>query len=366
MRASVIENGAPRADKATVRITVLTWLESEQANTYDVVVDQVVAALEAGGHQVSIVGVHADVHKLVDGVQCTRPDLIFNLMEMFDDNLLGDVGVAGLLELLGVPYTGCGPGEFYLRQDKALAKKILHYENIAYPRFAVFPKHAGFETGGNLRMPLFVKPLRGDASIGVDAASLVSDANGLMRRVLCIHDQVNDAALAEEFIEGREFYVGIVGNDEPQALPVIEMDFSGLPAGAPRVLDRRAKFDEESVEFKGTHAVVAQLPDELRARLHKVSLDAYRALRVRDYGRVDLRLSDTGEAYVIDINASCYLEEGGEFAMAAAAGGLDYAALVNRIAELAMERFRRRARPIAAESITEDSSRDERDSSPAP
>lgn len=333
-----------------VRITVLTWLESEQAREHDVVVDQVTRALEARGHRVAVVGVHGDVRRIVNGVQRTRPDLVFNLMEMFDDDLLGDVAVAGLLDLLGVPYTGCGPGELYLRQDKALAKKILHYEGILYPRFAVFAKNAGFETGGgNLRMPLFVKPLRGDASIGVEAASLVRDSNELMRRVVTIHDRVNDSALAEEFIEGREFYVAIVGNEEAQALPIIEMDFSGLPAGAPRVLDQRAKFDESSVEFKGTRAVIADLPDALRARLHRVSLDAYRALRVRDYGRVDLRLTEAGEPYVIEVNASCYLEENSEFAMAARAGGLDYVTLVNRIAELALERFSRRVHPIAAE-----------------
>jgi D-alanine-D-alanine ligase len=332
-----------------VRITVLTWLESERATEHDVVVDQVAHALEARRHRVAVVGVHDNVRRLVSGVERTRPDLVFNLMEMFDDNLLGDVAVAGLLELMGIPYTGCGPGELYLRQDKALAKKILHYEGIGYPRFAVFAKDSGFETGGNLRMPLFVKPLRGDASIGVDAASLVHDSSELMRRVLAIHDRINDSALAEEFIEGREFYVGIVGNDQPEALPIIEMDFSGLPLGMPRVLGRSAKFDESSPEFKGTRAILADLPAELRARLLRVSLDAYRALRVRDYGRVDLRLTGAGEPYVIEVNASCYLEEQSEFAMAARAGGIDYVELVNRIAGLAMERFRRRPRPVVAE-----------------
>jgi D-alanine-D-alanine ligase len=261
-----------------------------------------------------------------------------------------------------------------LRQDKALAKKLLHYEGILYPRFAVFPRDAGFETGGNLRMPLFVKPLRGDASIGVDAASLVHDAHSLMRRVLCIHDQVHDAALAEEFIAGRELYVGVIGNEEPVALPVIEMDFSGLPDGAPRVLGRRAKFDEASPEYRGTRAVVAELPDELRARLQKVAVDAYRALRVRDYGRVDLRLTETGDAYVIDVNASCYLEQHGELAMAAAAAGLDYPSLLERIVALATERCARRSIPIAAEEIADDvagevterNDRAARDSSPAP
>jgi len=332
-----------------VRITVLTWLESEQARHHDVVVDQVADALERGGHVVSIIGVHGDVQRLLDGIRITDPELVFNLMEMFDDNLLGDVAVAGLLDLCGVPYTGSGAGELHLCQDKALTKKILAYEGILYPRFAVFPRDVGFETGGNLRMPLFVKPLRADASIGVDeSCSLVRDANALMRRVLAIHDEVNDAALAEEFIEGRELYVAILGDDEPEVLPVIEMDFSGLPAGAPHVLGVRAKFDESSLEYQGTRAVLAELPDELRARVHKIALDAYRALHVRDYGRVDLRLTQSGEIYVIEVNASCYLEHKGELAMAARAAGIDYTSLVNRIAELAVARFRRRARPVVA------------------
>ena len=336
-----------------MRVTVITWLESEQATEHDVVVDQVAAALERGGHVVSIVGVHGDVQRLYDGIRITDPDLVFNVMEMFDDNLLGDVSVAGLLELCGVPYTGCGPGELYLCQDKALTKKILAYEGIAYPRFAVFPRGGGFETGGNLRMPLFVKPLRADASIGVDESrSLVRDARALMRRVLDIHDQVNDAALAEEFIEGRELYVAIVGNDEPEALPIIEMDFSGLPDGAPHVLGQRSKFDEGSLEYQGTRAIVAELPDELRARVQEISLDAYRALGVRDYGRVDLRVTGAGEIYVIEVNASCYLEERSELAMAALAAGVDYTTLVNRIAELAVERFRRRAQPVADAPLT--------------
>ena len=121
---------------------------------------------------------------------------------------------------------------------------------------------------------------------------------------------MDDAALAEEYIEGREFYVGVLGNSQPKALPPIEMDFSGLPEGVPKVIDSKAKWDERSKEYKGTQARSSpQLPDELRARLQKVAVDAYRALRVRDYGRVDLRLTETGEIYVLEVNASCYLEK---------------------------------------------------------
>ncbi len=323
-----------------MKITILTYVESEGSRTHDVVVAQVAKALRAGGHTPSALGIHGDLRKLVAGLARRQPDLVFNLMEMFGQNLRGDVGVAGVLDLLGHGYTGGGPGELYLRQDKGLAKKALAFDEILYPDFAVFSEDE-LETGGNLRMPLFVKPLRADASIGIGTDALVRDAKSLMKRVATIHEKFKDAALAEEYIEGREFYVGILGNREPVAFPPIEMDFSGLPDGAPHVLDSKAKWSENSAEFKGTRSVVADLPDELRARLQKVSLDAFRALRVRDYGRVDLRLTETGEIYVIEVNANCYLEQSGEFAVAAAAGGLDYPTLINRIAELALERHER-------------------------
>jgi D-alanine-D-alanine ligase len=259
-------------------------------------------------------------------------------MEMFGDNVFGDIPVTGLLDLLGVDYTGSGPGELYLSQDKGLTKRLLAFEDILYPRFAVFSRETGFETGGNLRMPLFVKPLRSDASLGIGGKSLVHDWTALMEQVSAIRKEVDDAALAEEYIEGREFYVGVIGNSQPKALPPVEIDFTGFPEGVPKVMDSKAKWDERSKEYKGTRSVLVQLPDELRARLQKVAVDAYRALRVRDYGRVDLRLTDTGDIYVLEVNASCYLEKNSEFAMAGGAAGLDYPRLIERIVDLALAR----------------------------
>ena len=216
-----------------MKITILTYLEKETDEKYDAVVDQVADALRPAGHNVSILGVHGDVKKLIVGLARRKPDLVFNLMEMFGDNLQGDVAVAGMLDLIGVPHTGGGAGEYYLQQDKALSKKLLAYEGILYPKYAVFGNDADLETGGNLHMPLFVKPLRGEASMGIEVKSLVKDSRELMKRVTMIHEQFNDAALAEEYVEGREFYVGILGNANPQAFPAIEMDFSGLPEGEP-------------------------------------------------------------------------------------------------------------------------------------
>jgi D-alanine-D-alanine ligase len=320
-----------------MKITVLTGLEKE-GGACDPVVDQVADALRENDHQVSVLAVHTKVREILDGLENDKPDLVFNLLESFGTNTAGDVAVTGLLDLLGMRYTGGGPGELYLRQDKGLAKKVFAFEKILYPHFAVFSQNSDFETGGNLRMPLFIKPLTADASIGIDSGSLVRDSTALMKRVIEIHEKVNDAALVEEYIEGRELYVGVLGNREPVAFPPIEMDFSGLPEGAPRVVDSKAKWSPDSPEYKGTQSILPDLPDELRARLQKIAIDAARAVRVRDYGRVDLRLTDTGDIYVIEVNANCYLESASEFANAGKAAGFEFPALIQKIVDLAAER----------------------------
>lgn len=321
-----------------MKISVLADLQSEDPKSHDIVVGQVQEALRHNGHEVGILGIHRDLRKLIDDLEASRPELVFNLCESYGDAMYGPIGIVGLLELLGVHYTGGGPGEFYLQQDKALTKKLLAFEQIRFPDFAVFSKDADLETGGNLRMPLMVKPLRMDASIGIESNAMVSSTKEMMKRVVHIHGKVRDCALVEEYIDGRELYVGILGNLQPVAFPPIEMDFSGLPEGAPRIVSNKAKWKKRSAEYKGTNAVVAQLPDELKARVQRVALQAYRALRVRDYGRVDMRLTDSGEIFVLEVNASCYLEQKAEFATAAKQAGVEFPTLVQRIVEHAVER----------------------------
>jgi D-alanine-D-alanine ligase len=324
-----------------MQVTVLTYVEREGQTTYDPVVTQVEAALRAAKHKVKILGVHGEVNQLIDGLRAQKPRLVFNLMEMFGKNVLGDVAVAGGLQLLDIVHTGGGPGELYLRQDKALTKELLAYHGVPFPHYVVFRRDYYPETIGRLRMPLIVKPLRMDASIGIESHSLVRSTTQMMKRVVAIHEKVKDSALVEEYIEGREFYVGVIGNKKPIALPPIEMDFSGLPKGYPAILGRRAKWVKRSREYKGTHAKIAEIPDDLKSRLQRVSVDAYRALRVRDYGRIDIRMSNSGEIYVIEVNASCYLEQSAELATAAKAAGISFNDLVNAIARLAIVRNRR-------------------------
>jgi D-alanine-D-alanine ligase len=325
-----------------MRVTVLTYVERQGSTAYDAVVQQVAESLRARRHKVKILAVHGDIQELIDGIKAQKPRLVFNLMEMFGKNVLGDVAVAGALELLGVSHTGGGPGELFLRQDKALTKELLAFHGVPFPHYVVFRRDAYPETLSTLRMPLIVKPLRMDSSIGIESHSLVRSTTQMMKRIIAIHEKIKDSALVEEYIEGREFYVGVIGNKKPIALPPIEMDFSGLPKGYPRILGRRAKWVKRSREYKGTYSKIAEIPDDLLAKLQQVSVDAYRALRVRDYGRIDLRLSHAGEVYVIEVNASCYLEKSAELATAANAAGISYDDLVNAIARLALARARRK------------------------
>ena len=334
-------------------IVVLAYSETQACDTYDGVMDQVVESLQQAGHSARVLCLHSNLHTLITELSNAKPDLVFNLVENFGRDVPGGLmGVTGVLDLLQLSYTGGGPGEIYLQEDKALSKKLLNYEEVLYPDFAIFSRDSEFETGGRLRMPLFVKPLRMDSSVGIDGkTSLVHTATDLMERVLDIHKRIGDSALAEEYIEGREFYVGVLGNNEPLALPPVEIDFTGFPEGQPKVMDANAKFAKDSPEYQGTKAVIAELSDDLRAKLQKVALEAYHALRVRDYGRIDLRLTEAGEIFVIEVNANCYLDRDSEFAISAAAAGIPFPELVQKIANLALARAEGR-RPVATQPAT--------------
>jgi D-alanine-D-alanine ligase len=321
-----------------MKITILA--DRYDDGSHDPAVDRVAEALREGGHKVSPLLVPADLKAVVTGLARRKPDLVFHMITDFGDVDGCHVATAGILDALRLPYTGGGPGELFVRGHKSLAKKILAYEKINCPDFAVFSRDASLETGGSLRLPLIVKPLERDCSVGIGPEALVRDVAAMIERVRFIHEEVEDSALVEEYVEGREFYVGVLGNRDRVAFPPVEMDFSGLPDGAPHVLDYRAKWEEDSAEYRGTRAVMPELPGEVKARLQEVAVNACRALMVRDYARVDLRLKDTGDVYVIEVNSPCDLDPAGEFAAGAGAGGLEYAALINRIVELAVERYR--------------------------
>jgi D-alanine-D-alanine ligase len=310
----------------------------------DEVVGQVNEALSKEGHKVSLIPVNDDLGKLISGLKSQQPDIVFNLCETFAGKDSFEMHVTAVLELLGLRFTGTGPVGMALRQDKALSKKLLQFYDIPCPAYAVFDKD-DLEFAGRMRFPLFVKPLRGDASLCVDDYSLVSDYESLITRAGQIQDELGQPALVEEYIQGRELYASVLGNTPPQVLPLVEMDFSALPAMHPRIYGWQAKFGTGTEQYEGTKSTVeVVLPPEVLARTIKVARDAARALQARDYARVDIRLSPDGTPYVIEVNANPYLEETTETALAALKAGIEYSALINRILELSWERYEKTTR----------------------
>ena len=309
----------------------------------DPVLDQLTGALRALGHEVDTLPVGRDVLPIVTQLQSVRPDLVVNLAESFDDKSALDSSVTALLNLLGLRYTGSSPAGLIAAGDKSLTKKILSFHGIQTPQFATLYRGA-VDWAGDLTFPVIVKPPQEDASLGITSASVVREIKDLFDRIGELQLEYQGPVLVEQYIEGREFYVGVLGNVNVEALPIIELDFSGFPADRPRIASWAAKWGEDGegsgAEFAGTKSIFPEgLDPELVSRMQKVAIDSFQALRLRDYARIDLRVSEAGEIYVIEVNPNCYLERESEFARAAQKSGLEYQELIGRIIDLATARY---------------------------
>ncbi len=331
-----------------MNVTLLHGAEAGEAPE-DPVLGQIEDALRAIGHDVTRVTVAGDIVPIIDALRTAEPGLVFNLAESFDGKSALESNVAALLNLLGLRYTGSSPAGLLMAGDKSLTKKVLRFHEILTPQFATAYRGA-LDHVGDLRFPLIVKPPQEDASLGITSKSVVRDVKELLGTMDALQREFQSPVLVEEFVEGREFYVGVLGNESPVALPVIELDFSAFPADRPKVASYEAKWGEggtgdtteTGAEFAGTKSIFpTDLSPELTQRMQAVAIEAFNALRLRDYGRVDLRVTPSEAIYVIEVNPNCYLERSGEFARAAQEQGLDHAALVARIAELALARYSR-------------------------
>ena len=317
----------------------------------DPVIEQLETALRALDHDVTRVGVADDVVPVVNALRKLKPELVFNLAESFAGISSLESNVAALLNLLDLRYTGSSPAGLLLAGDKTLTKKVLRYHGIQAPDSATIYRGA-VDSVDDIHFPVIVKPPQEDASIGITNGSVVHDLKELLARMNSLQTEFKQPVLVEEFIDGREFYVGVLGNMEAHALPVIELDFSGLPAGALRIASSEAKWGadgsgagpgaEESEEFAGTKSIFpTDLDEDLVERMQRAAVQAFDALRLRDYARIDLRVTAEGEIFVIEVNPNCYLEQNAEFARAAQKDGTSYQALVARIVELAGARYAR-------------------------
>jgi D-alanine-D-alanine ligase len=302
-----------------------------------------VTALQQAGFRADAVNVRDSFTELTRALQRDPPDVVFNLVEFFHDDPRLEAMVAGVYELLRIPYTGAGPLALMQCQKKSTAKDMLLANGIRTPRFRVF-RHGPVPRRHGLRYPLIVKPVQEDASAGIDESSVVDAYGPLEERVRFIWKEFDQGALVEEFIEGRELHVPVLGNYPPRTLPVAEVDFSRLPPEMRTVLTFGAKWDPRHVAYQNVETrCPADLPVRLRAKVGRIAVSAVTVLGCRDYARVDLRVNPKGEVYVLEVNPNPDLAEGDVFMVAAHAAGMSTTQVLRKIIELAVRRTPRSA-----------------------
>jgi D-alanine-D-alanine ligase len=293
---------------------------------------EVSQSLQAGGHEVRTLGLYDNLGDLRAAVADWKPDVAFNLLQEFQGIGTYDQYIVAFLELLRQPYTGCNPRGMMLSRDKALSKQILSYHRIPTPRFAVVHRGRRPRLSPRLRFPLFVKSATEDASLGISQASIVEDAARLQERIDFIHEHTQSDALVEEYIDGRELYVGICGNERLTTFPAWELDFGTLPEAMAGIATRKVKWDRKYQHRHGITSHRAEdLPDGVQAALARLSRRIYRALHLSGYARMDFRLRADGSLFVLEANCNPDICRDEDFAAAAAATGLDYAALLERL-----------------------------------
>jgi D-alanine-D-alanine ligase len=311
---------------------------SIQVSTADEEYKAIGKALRKEGFRVRTVNVAENLKKLSNLLRNHPPDVIFNLVEFFHDSSWLEAAVAGLYDLYKVSYTGSPPFALGLCQRKGLAKHVLLAHGVPTPKYHLL-KEAKIPKRHRLRYPLIVKPAREDASSGVDKDSVVYEYRGLMQRLEKVFKEFAPPILVEEFIEGRELHVSILGNDPPQVLPVIEFDFSELPEDYPSIITYDAKWNPLDEAFHRVHSICpAKLTKSQRKKVEEVSLSAYRELGCRDYARLDLRLGARNQVYVLEVNPNPDLTEGVSYMESAEHAGMTFSQTLKKIVDFALER----------------------------
>ncbi|HEU4340854.1 MAG TPA: hypothetical protein VFU31_04725 [Candidatus Binatia bacterium] len=297
----------------------------------------VIAALTELGHEVRTIGVWDEPGMIIDEIKAHPPDVVFNLTEHFNEISAYDRNVAGLLEMMDVPYTGSSPTGLTLCKNKGMAKELLAYHKIRVPNFAIFSPGSAIKRPKRLKFPLFIKPLKEEGSVGISLDSFVDTDEAFEERVRFIHERLNQEALAEEYIDGRELYVSILGDERLRVFPFREVIFSGVPIDQPKFSTFKAKWDDAYRKRWGIQNIFAEpMANGTAQRIVKISKAAYRALRIRGYGRIDLRITPEGEIVILEANPNPNLDREDEFAQSAMKAGLSYERLIQQVLKLAL------------------------------
>jgi D-alanine-D-alanine ligase len=296
----------------------------------------VISTLKSMGHDVYPVGLASDLAVIARAREEHKPHIAFNLLEDFEGRALFDQHVVSYLELLRQPYTGCNPRGLTLAHDKALTKKILSYHRVSVPGFAVFPMGQKVERPRRLTFPLFVKSVVEEGSVGISQASVVMDDAKLAERVEFIHRQTNSHAIAEQYIEGREIYVSVIGNRKLQTYTPWELVINNLPDGALNIATGRLKWNPDYQKKVGLVTKPAELTPEIQRKLELLSKRIYRHLCLSGYGRLDYRMTGDGEFYLLEANPNPQIAMNEDFADSAAHSGLSYPQLLQKIITLGL------------------------------
>jgi D-alanine-D-alanine ligase len=311
---------------------------AQQINVWKTEYD-IVSTLRAAGHEVRPLGVQDELKPVRDEIEGFKPQVVFNLLEQFHHEPIYDQHVASYFELMQIAYTGCNPRGLILARGKDLSKTLVHYRRIAVPAFAVFPMRRKVKRPARLALPLIVKSLSEDASRGISQASVVETDEKLAERVAFIHERIGTAAIAEQYIEGRELYVGVLGNKRLRVLPVWELKFGNLAEGARPIATEKVKHDPSYQERAGiVDGPAEDLAPEVTSRIQRIAKRVYRTLGLDGYARIDFRLTADGIPYFIEANPNPEIAKSQEFATAALHDGLAYPDLLHRILALGISR----------------------------
>jgi D-alanine-D-alanine ligase len=296
-------------------------------------------ALTTLGHEVSIVPVEDDIAPIRTKVKEWQPHIAFNLLEDFAGNSALDYYVVSYLDMLNVPYTGCNPRGLILARDKALSKKILSYHRIKVPKFMVFPYGSTRKASQVRRLPypIIVKSLLEQGSVGIAQGSYVTNADELRERVAQLQDMTGGDVIAEQYIEGRELYVAVLGNRRLQVLPIRELIFGRIEEGFPRMATYKVKWDEKYRERWGIDYQFARhLPKGMPEYIARLCKRIYRLLELSGYARMDLRLTPNGDIYVLEANPNAAIADNEDVAFAAEKAGMSYEQFIQRIINLGL------------------------------
>jgi D-alanine-D-alanine ligase len=300
----------------------------------------VVTGLREQGHEVQPLGLYDDLTPLRRAIQNFKPHIVFNLLEEFRGEPMLDQNVVSFLELVQVPYTGCNPRGLMIARDKALSKMILHHHRIRIPRFAVVPAGRKLKRKpARLEYPLIVKSQVEESSFGIAEASIVYNDEKLAERIEFMHAHVGTNLILEQYVDGRELYVGVMGNMRLQVLPVWELEMRKLRSDAPRIATRQVKWNRKFQKRRGVELGPARdLPPEVERLLEKTTKRLYRLLQLSGYARVDFRLDTQGRPYFLEANPNPEIGYGEEFAEAAEAAGIDYEPLLDRLIAIGLRK----------------------------